>query len=53
MLLLKLIANLAKHILRIKVRKSNSVKCYIRGGEPIYYHGPHKWWIIAGGPKIN
>jgi len=29
MLLLKLIADSAKHILRIKVRKSNSVKCYI------------------------
>jgi len=22
-----------------------------QGGEPIYYHGPHKWWIIAGGPQ--
>jgi len=32
MLLLKLIANLPKNILRIKVRKSNSVKCYINIG---------------------
>jgi len=23
-----------------------------RGGEPIYYHGAHKLWIIAGGPQI-
>jgi len=29
MLQLKLVANLANYILRIKVRKSNSVKCYI------------------------
>jgi len=21
--------------------------------EPIYYHGPHKLWIIAGGPHIT
>jgi len=20
-------------------------------GESIHYHGPHKWWIIAGGPQ--
>jgi len=24
-----------------------------RGGEPIYYQGPHKLWIIAGGPEIT
>jgi len=24
-----------------------------QGGEPIYYHGPHKLWIIAGGPHIT
>ena len=22
-----------------------------QGGEPIHYHGPHKWWIITGGPQ--
>jgi len=21
------------------------------GWEPIYYHGPHELWIIAGGPQ--
>jgi len=26
---------------------------YTRGGEPIYYHGPHKLWIIAGGTQIT
>jgi len=26
---------------------------YARGGEPIYYHGPHKLWIIASGPQIT
>jgi len=20
-------------------------------GGPVYYRGPHKWWIIAGGPQ--
>jgi len=25
---------------------------YSRGGEPIYYHGPHKLWIVAGGSQI-
>jgi len=20
-------------------------------GNPIYYHGPHNWWSIAGGPQ--
>jgi len=24
-----------------------------RVGELIYYHGPHKLWIIAGGPQIT
>jgi len=24
---------------------------YCRGGEPIYYHGPHEFCIIAGGPQ--
>jgi len=24
---------------------------YGRGGEPIYYHGPHRLCIIAGGPQ--
>jgi len=24
---------------------------YARGGEPIYYHGPHKSRIIAGGTQ--
>jgi len=22
-----------------------------QGGEPIYCHGPHKWWITASGPQ--
>jgi len=26
---------------------------YCRGGEPIYYNGPHKLWIIAGGPQVT
>jgi len=26
---------------------------YVRGREPIYYHGSHKLWIIAGGPQIT
>jgi len=26
-------------------------KSYTRGGEPIYYHGPHELWIIAGVAK--
>ena len=26
---------------------------YCRGGEPIYYHGPYKLWIIAVGPQIT
>jgi len=24
---------------------------HTRGGEPIYYHGPHELCIIAGGPQ--
>jgi len=24
---------------------------YVRGGEPIHYHGPHELCIIAGGPQ--
>jgi len=24
-----------------------------QGGEPIYYHVPHRSWIIAGGPQIT
>ena len=24
---------------------------YNKGGEPIYYHGPHELCIIAGGPQ--
>jgi len=26
---------------------------YSRDGEPIYYHGRHQLWIIAGGPQIT
>jgi len=26
---------------------------YSRGGEPNYYHGPHRLWIIAGGPQTT
>jgi len=25
--------------------------CRSRRGEPVYYHGPHKLWIIPVGPK--
>jgi len=24
---------------------------FTRGGKPIYYHGPHELYIIAGGPQ--
>jgi len=23
----------------------------VKGGEPIYYHGPHELCIVAGGPQ--
>ena len=34
-----------------EANSSNISKCCGRGGEPFYHHGPHKWWIIAGGPQ--
>jgi len=39
----------------VQMREGNAslVSLSNRGGEPIYYHGPHKLWIIAGGPQIT
>jgi len=34
-------------------RSQHRLFIYSRGVEPIYYHGPHKFWIIAGGPQIT
>jgi len=35
----------------IKNSKTFAVSLYSRGGELIYYHGPHELCIITGGPQ--
>jgi len=35
----------------VVVESTSNNLVYTRGGEPIYYHLPHKWWIIASGPQ--
>jgi len=39
------------------LRKRSGVNAYLhtleQGWGPIYYHGPHKLWVIAGGPQMT
>ena len=38
-------------MVRTHIFTEDANKHYDRDGEPIYYHGPHELWNIAGGPQ--
>ena len=42
-----------RHSLLVEVFNANQLMMWRRGGERVYYHGPHELCIIAGGCKIN